>query len=122
MIESILLATDGSDAASAAERYGVALAARLRARLQGVTVVEDRWAQGLRAEALGIAPPAVDGVEAFLKARAEGACRRVGELARNQGMESLPESVRGIADERIVDRGQGVELLVLGRDGAHAAC
>ncbi len=46
MIESILLATDGSDAASAAERYGVALAARLRARLHGVTVVEDRSAPG----------------------------------------------------------------------------
>jgi nucleotide-binding universal stress UspA family protein len=122
MIESILLATDGSDAASAAERYGVALAARLRARLQGVTVVEDRWVQGLRADTLGVTPPALDGVEAFLKARAEGACRRVGELARGQGVESLPESVRGIADDRIVERGQAVDLLVLGRDGEHAAC
>ena len=32
MIETILIATDGSDAASAAERFGVALAARLCAR------------------------------------------------------------------------------------------
>lgn len=122
MIESILLATDGSDAASAAERYGVALAARLRARLQGVTVVEDRSLQGLRADALGVTPPALDGVEVFLKARAEGACRRVGELARAQGVECVPESVRGIADDRIVERGQNVDLLVLGRDGEHAAC
>ena len=68
MIESILLATEGSDAASAAERYGVALAARLRARLHGVTIVEDRSLQGLRADTLGVTPPALDGVEAFLKA------------------------------------------------------
>lgn len=122
MIESILLATDGSDAASAAERYGVALAARLRGRLQGVTVIEDRSVQGLRADSLGVAPPALEGIEAFLKARAEAVCRRVGDLARGQGIETLPESVRGIADDRIVERGQGVDLLVLGRDGEHASC
>ncbi len=122
MIESILLATDGSDAASAAERYGAAIAARLRARLHGVTVIEDRSVQGFRADTLGVTPPSLDGVEAFLKARAEGACRRVGELARGQGVESVPESVHGIADDRIVERGQGADLLVLGRDGEHAAC
>jgi len=32
MIQSILIATDGSEAAHAAERYGVGLAARLKAR------------------------------------------------------------------------------------------
>jgi len=122
MIESILLATDGSDAASAAERYGVALAARLRARLHGLTVVEDRWLKGLRADTLGIAPPALDGVETFLKARADAACRRLGELARGQGVECSPESLRGHADDRIVERGQSVDLLVLGRDGQHADC
>ena len=42
MIETILVATDGSEAASAAERCGIALAAKLRARLSGITVVEDR--------------------------------------------------------------------------------
>jgi len=121
MIESILLATDGSDAASAAERYGVALAARLRARLHAVTVVEDRWVQGFRADTLGVTPPVLDGVEGFLKARADGACRRVGDLARARGVECVPESVGGIADDRIVERGKNVDLVVLGRDGQHAA-
>ena len=35
MIESILIATDGSDAAHVAERFGAALAGRLRARCYG---------------------------------------------------------------------------------------
>ena len=71
MIESMLVATDGSDACASAERYAVALAARLRARLTGLTVIEDRWTHALRAEGLGVAPPPLDGVEGFLKARAE---------------------------------------------------
>ena len=65
MIESILVATDGSEAAAAAERFAAALASRIRARLTGLTVIEDRWLQGLRAEGLGVAPPSLDGVEAF---------------------------------------------------------
>jgi nucleotide-binding universal stress UspA family protein len=42
MIESILIATDGSDAAHVAERFGAALAGRLRARCYGLTVIEER--------------------------------------------------------------------------------
>ncbi len=122
MIETILLATDGSEAAHVAERYGVALGARLRSRLSGLSVVEDKVSQGLRAEGLGIAPPKLDGIEAFLKARAEAACRRVADAARAAGTECHAESVRGIADDRIVERGQAVDLLVIGRDGEHAGC
>jgi nucleotide-binding universal stress UspA family protein len=120
MIESILIATDGSDAASSAERFGVALAARLRARLHGVTVIEDRLLQGLRAESLGVAAPSVEGIEGFLRARAEAVSRRVGELARQNGLECKVETLRGIADDRIVERGQSADLIVLGRDGQDA--
>ena len=48
MIESVLVATDGSEAAAAAERYAVTLCARLKGRLRGVTVVEERYLQGPR--------------------------------------------------------------------------
>jgi len=120
MIETILLATDGSDAAQAAERYGVAMAARLRARLLGLTVIEDGLLQGLRADSLGVPPPSLDGLEVFLKGRAEAVCRRVADLGRAQGVECVPESVRGVADDRIVERGRAADLLVLGRDGEHA--
>lgn len=120
MIETILLATDGSDAAHVAERYGAALAGRLRARLHALTVIEEGLLQGLRADSLGVAPPGVEGIEAFLKARAEAATRRVAELARAQGVECAPETLRGAADDRIVERGQSADLIVIGRDGEHA--
>lgn len=121
MIESILIATDGSDAASAAERFAVATAARLRARIAGVTVIEDRLIHGLRADSLGIAAPATDAIEAFLKARAEGVARRLSELGRQQGVECKVETLRGVADDRIVERGQAADLIVIGRDGQNAA-
>ncbi len=121
MIESTLLATDGSDAAHVAERFGVALAARLRARLHGLTVIEEKTVQGLRADALGVPAPNLEPVEAFLKARAEAVSRRVSDAARAQGLECSPETARGTADDRIVERGQAVDLLVIGRDGEHAA-
>jgi nucleotide-binding universal stress UspA family protein len=120
MIESILIATDGSDAASAAERFGVGLAARLRARVHAVTVIEDRLLHGLRAEGLGLAAPNMEGIEAFLRARAEGVTRRLGELARQNGLECKVETLRGIADDRVVERGQSVDLVVIGRDGQDA--
>ena len=46
MIETILVATDGSEAAASAERFGIALGTRLRARLSGCAVVEDRDVKG----------------------------------------------------------------------------
>ena len=63
MIETILVATDGSEAAGAAERFGISLARRLSARLSGITVVEDRYVRPSPDEGLG-APAAPDGIEA----------------------------------------------------------
>ena len=122
MIESILIATDGSDAALVAERYGVALAARLRARLHGLTVIEDKLTQGLRAGSLGVSPPPLEGIEAFLKARAEAVSRRLGDASRSHGSDCSTETARGAADDRIVERSQGVDLVVVGRDGEHEGC
>jgi nucleotide-binding universal stress UspA family protein len=121
MIESILIATDGSDAAHVAERWGAAFAARLRTRCYGLTVIEERVTLGLRADSLGIPPGPLDAAENFLKVRADAACRRLAELTRAQGVECAAEAVRGAADDRIVERSQGVDLVVLGRDGDHAA-
>ena len=42
MIETILVATDGSDDASAAESMGMGLASRLGARISGVSIIDDR--------------------------------------------------------------------------------
>jgi nucleotide-binding universal stress UspA family protein len=120
MLQSILIATDGSDAALAAERYGVALAARLKARVAALSVIEERVSLGLRADGLAIAPGPVAAVEAFLKARAEAAVKRVVDAARARDCECSADASRGVADDRIVERGQNAQLIVLGRDGDHA--
>ncbi|MEE2677219.1 MAG: universal stress protein [Myxococcota bacterium] len=117
MISTILLASDGSEVASAAERFATALAQRSRARLLGLSVVEERLARGFREDGLGVAPPASEPLAAYLKSRADAVGRRVVEHARSQGVESHFESVQGIADDLIVERGQQADLLVLGRDG-----
>ena len=121
MISTIALATDGSDASSVAEKFGIGLASRLRARLTGLSIVEQRFVRGFRDDGLGVAPPSMDSLEAYLKSRAEAALRRVMELARSEGVDCHCEAVDGIADDRIVERGQQTDLIVIGRDGQHAA-
>lgn len=118
MVESILVATDGSDDAAAAERTGIALAARLRARLAGVTVIEnDRLAAPTAA---GLDLPAFPEAElaGFYRARAEAVSRRFAERARAEGVEAVCEVATGAADDVIVERAAGFGLLVIGRDGS----
>ena len=67
MISTIVLATDGSEAAGSAERYGVALASRLRARIFGLSVVEQRFVRGFREDGLGVTPPPLEALEPYLK-------------------------------------------------------
>jgi len=121
MISTILVATDGSESAGAAERFGAGLAARLRARLNGVSVVEDRYVRGLQEDGLGVTPPSLDALAAYLKQRSEAACRRLKASASAESVEATCEAVQGIADDRIVERGQQADLTVLGRDGMHSA-
>jgi nucleotide-binding universal stress UspA family protein len=121
MTSTILVATDGSEAAATAERFGVQLTARLRARLLGLSVVEDRLARGPAEDGLGVAPPSAEPLATYYKNRAEAACRRLSELAQAEGLDPACETSQGIADDRIVERGQQADITVLGRDGAHAA-
>jgi nucleotide-binding universal stress UspA family protein len=120
MISTVLVGTDGSEAAVAAERYGVSIASRLKARLQGLSVVEDRWTRGLREDGLGVPLPPLDALASYLEARADAACRRLSDAAGAASVESSCESLHGIADDRLVERGQQADLLVLGRDGQSA--
>ena len=69
------MASDGSEASAAAERFGVALAARTKSRMLGLSVVEDRLARGFRDDGLGVAPPSVEPLALYLKSRAEAAFR-----------------------------------------------
>jgi len=119
MIESILVGTDGSAAAAAAETFAVSLAARMRARLVGLSIVEER-AYRVIDDGLGLPPRPTNGLEGWLKARADAACRRISDHARAAGIEAVCETAAGIADDRLVERAGQAGLLVLGRDGEHA--
>jgi nucleotide-binding universal stress UspA family protein len=121
MISTILVATDGSEAAAVVERFGVDFAARLRARLLGLSVVEDRLARGLHEDGLGVRPPSLDAVSAYLGSRADAACRRLADRARAEGVEHACQATQGIADDWIVEKGREADLVVIGRDGQHAA-
>jgi nucleotide-binding universal stress UspA family protein len=121
MIETVLIASDGSEGAAAAERVGLGLAKPLGARVRGLTVIETARVQSLRVAALGVTPPALDAIEGFLKARADAVCQRLSERARTAGVEAEVESVSGAADDRIVERGEGADLIVVGRDGENQA-
>ncbi len=117
MIERILCATDGSEAAVAAERFAISLARRLDARLQGLTVVEDRWRHAFAGGDGDLLPPSPAALDAFLKARAERASRRFAERARAAGVEAACDVAEGRADDCIVARGDRSDLIVVGRDG-----
>lgn len=117
VIDSILVATDGSEAAVAAEQFAIDLATRLRARLCALTVVEDRWRHGLRplnGEQPALAPGVI---ETFLKTRAERAARRFSDRAHAAGLDATCDVAEGRADDCIVARSERVDLLVVGRDG-----
>ncbi len=121
MISTILMATDGSEGSAAAEKAAVFLASRLRARIHGLSLIEDRFAKGFRDTGLGIAAPNPEPLNAFLKARAEAALRRLSERARAANLEMQGHPADGIADDRIAERGESADLIVIGREGMHAA-
>ena len=117
MTESILVATDGSEGASAGERCAIALAARLGARLAGVSVVEDREVRAPSGDDLATPTFPESDLAAYHKARIDLVARRFSERARSEGLEANCEATSGPADDRIVERGQNSDLIVLGRDG-----
>jgi nucleotide-binding universal stress UspA family protein len=120
MVETILVASDGSDGAGVAERYGISLASRLRARLSGVTVVEERDVRAPKDEELSLPAYPEAEVAAYYRARAEATSRRFSERARAEGQEAQCEAIQGIADDRIVEKSQGADVVLMGRDGKGA--
>ncbi len=121
MIETVLIASDGSDCAGSAEQAAFALAKPLGARVRGLTVIETQRVQSLRSASLGVPLPPLEAIEGFLKARADAVCQRIAERARTAGIPAEVESVAGNVDDRIVERGESADLIVLGRDGEHEA-
>ncbi|MEM9176703.1 MAG: universal stress protein, partial [Myxococcota bacterium] len=75
MIETILVATDGSDDASAAEQTAMGLASRLGARLSGVSVLDDRRVRAPSADGLALPPFPEADLTAYYRARVEAVAR-----------------------------------------------
>jgi nucleotide-binding universal stress UspA family protein len=90
MISTILVATDGSEAAANAERFGVTLASRMKARLACISVVEDRFTRGFTEDGLGVSPPSPEPVAQYLRQRAEAACSRVQKAASARTSSARP--------------------------------
>jgi nucleotide-binding universal stress UspA family protein len=121
MIETILVATDGSEAAGAAERYAVGLSSRIKARVSGFTVVEDRDVRTPKDDGMALPSFPEAEVRAYYRARAEATSRRFAERARSENVEASCETAQGVADDRIVEKAQSADLLVIGRDGKGAS-
>lgn len=117
MIESILVATDGSDDASAAEQTAMGLASRLGARLSAVSVIDQRVLRAPPGSGLALPGFPEAEVTAYYRARADAVARRFSERARGEGLEAQCEVVQGLPDDRIVEKVQGADLLLIGRSG-----
>lgn len=116
MIETILVATDGSKCALAAERCAVILASKLGTSLVAMTVIEDRLVRPPASEGLSLPPFPGNELAAYYRARADAILRRFGERARAAGVEVSCEVVQGLADDRIVERSLASSLTIVGRD------
>lgn len=116
MIDSILIASDGSECAIAAERCGVTLAAKLGASLNVLSVIEDKSVRAPSSEGLSLPPFPEAELAAYHRARGDAILRRVSERARAAGVEANCEIAQGSADDRIAERSLAASLTVIGRD------
>jgi nucleotide-binding universal stress UspA family protein len=117
MIETILIATDGSEDASAAEQTAMGLASRLGARLSAISVIDDRLLRAPAGDGLALPGFPEAEVTAYYRARADAVARRFSERARGEGLEASCEVLQGTPDDRIVEKVQGADLLLIGRSG-----
>ena len=95
MIKTILVATDGSDDASAAETLAMGLASRLAARLSAVSIIDDRLLRAPAGDGLALPPFPEADVTAYYRARAEAVARRFAERARGEPLRGPGNPVVG---------------------------
>ena len=120
MISTISVATDGSEGSEVAEAYAVSLASSLGAGLSAISVVEERFTRGHGEDGLSVTPPDLEPLATYLRSRADAAIERVNQRAVAAGLTCRGETAQGIADDAIVQSGQNVDLVALGRNGQHA--
>jgi nucleotide-binding universal stress UspA family protein len=111
MIETILVATDGSEDGNAAEQTAMGLASRLRIKLTAISVVDERRFRAPAGAGLNLPPFPEAEVASYYRARADAVARRFNERARGEGLDATCEVLQGPCDDRIVERVQAADLL-----------
>ncbi|MBN1827776.1 MAG: universal stress protein [Deltaproteobacteria bacterium] len=125
MINSVLVATDGSEHGAIAIEYGISLARRLSAELRGLTVIDIKIIQGPLFDDLsgfmGVAPSQefVSLIEKSLNERADGILKEFDEKCLAEGVRPILKKRMGVVDDVIVEEGQDADLIILAQKGEH---
>jgi nucleotide-binding universal stress UspA family protein len=126
MIKSILVCTDGSEYSDVATEYGIHLATRLKARILGLHVLDQRMLDGpLLADISGWigAQPYAAQVQSFRKLMEEKGEAVIGSFSqkcRSAGLEPETRVKLGHPPSVILEEEARAELVVMGQKGEHA--
>lgn len=126
MIRKLLVPTDGSAHAQAGIDYAVDLATQHEAQLHGLYVVDVRLLEGpfLRdlSASLGTAPFVnyQNNVSLILEERGQAALGAFSDACKKAGLLHETTQMTGQVVGSIVEQGQLVDLIVMGRSGEHA--
>jgi nucleotide-binding universal stress UspA family protein len=124
MFERILIALDGSPDARRAAGYGLALAETFGSRVSALFVIDTRVVEGPAVETLAplwgemsARPFRAEVLQAWTE-RGEQELRQFAERATDRGHEGIETHLEvGLAEETILARSAGADLLVMGRRG-----
>ncbi len=125
MMKRILVTTDGSDSSAKGVRYAIALAAKQQASVLALHVVDVKLLEGpfLRdlSASLGAAPYVnyQGSIAMILEERGKAALEHVAKLCAEKGVHCETELQTGIVPRVIVEQGDLVDLIVMGRAGEH---
>ncbi len=125
MMKRILVTTDGSDSSAIGVRYAVALAAKKKASLLALHVVDVKLLEGpfLRdlSASLGAAPYVnyQGSIAMILDERGKAALEYVAKLCKEKDVPCETELQTGIVPRVIVEKGELVDVIVMGRAGEH---
>jgi len=125
MIKRILVTTDGSASAAIGVRYAVALAERQKASVLALHVVDVKLLEGpfLRdlSASLGAAPYVnyQGNISMLLDERGKAALEYAAKLCAEKGVPCETDMQTGIVPRVIVEKGELVDVIVMGRAGEH---
>ncbi|HDP33790.1 MAG TPA: universal stress protein [Candidatus Hydrogenedentes bacterium] len=125
MIKRILVTTDGSESAAIGVRYAVALARKQKASILALHVVDVKLLEGpfLRdlSASLGAAPYVnyQGNIAMLLDERGKAALEYAAKLCAEKGVPCETDMQTGIIPRVIVEKGELVDVIVMGRTGEH---